>query len=531
MVNLPKNKLSYGGWLLAMIAQSCQPARAADLDQQVVFSGQPLPSFTESSCPVACDLLSTIRPGQVHYPGTAAYEKARYTYWDKAQATTSQECVYQPANAGDVSLAVIVAQYASCPFAIKSGGHGRFSGESSVDGGLGIDLVKLDHIEVSEGRDTVTLGPGLRWVDVYTALEPLGITVIGGRDADVGVGGFLLAGGISFLSNEYGWGTENIRSYELVLANGTVTTASATQNADLFKVLRGGGANFGIVTSFTLESVPYKGMWGGMRAQTLEHLDGLLDAFHEYATVSTRNDPHVSVVINSGLYEGNWIFANDLEYGVAVENSPPDMMKAFMALPAVIDETGIRNMSDLTISMSNLSPRGNYNSYWVLITKHDPELLRFYVDTFMDESNKLLATGQVAGFSPTGCIQTISPNMRRFARERYGGNIMGSLGESDEPLLLFNPAMRFDDPKGAALVYELIHKILTATKKKAQDLGKDNEYLYLNYASQFQNPVGSYGAESLRLMREAAAKYDPKALFQNLRAGGFKLDQSYDSLV
>lgn len=54
--------------------------------------------------------------------------------------------------------------------------------------------MKLDHIEVSEGRDTVTLGPGLRWVDVYTALEPLGITVIGGRDADVGVGGFLLAG-------------------------------------------------------------------------------------------------------------------------------------------------------------------------------------------------------------------------------------------------------------------------------------------------------------------------------------------------
>ncbi|KAH7137803.1 FAD binding domain-containing protein [Dactylonectria macrodidyma] len=528
MVKLTTNKRSYGRLVLFMMVQS---AMAADLGQQVLFPGKSLPSFTESSCPTACELLSTIRPGQVLYPGTAAYEKMRYNYWDRAQATTNQACVYQPTNAGDVSLGVIVAQHASCPFAVKSGGHGRFSGESSVDGGLGIDLVKLDQIKISEDRETVTLGPGLRWVDVYTSLEPLGITVIGGRDADVGVGGFLLAGGISFLSNEYGWGTENIQSFEVVLANGTITTASAAQNPDLFKVLRGGGANFGIVTAFVLKSVPYKGMWGGMRAQTLEHLDGLLDAFHEYATRSTKKDPHVSVVINTGVYEGNWIFANDLEYGIAVENSPPEIMKPFMDLPAVVDETGIRNMSHLTLSMANLSPRGNYNSYWVLTTKHDPKILRFYIDTFMEESNKLLASGQVAGFSPTGCIQTISPNMRRLARERNGGSIISSLGESDEPLLLFNPAMRFDDPKGAEQVYKLIDKILVATKQKAQELRKDHDYLYLNYASQFQNPVGSYGAESLRLMREASAKYDPKGLFQNLRAGGFKLDKPYDILV
>lgn len=143
---------------------------------------------------VQCELLSTIRPGQVRFPGTAAYEKARYNYWDEAQRGTSQACIYQPANAGDVSLALIVAQSTSCPFAVKSGGHGRFSGESSVAGGLGIDLAKLDNIEVSEDRESVTLGPGLRWLDVYTALEPLGLMVIGGRDADVGVGGFLLAG-------------------------------------------------------------------------------------------------------------------------------------------------------------------------------------------------------------------------------------------------------------------------------------------------------------------------------------------------
>ncbi len=97
-------------------------------------------------------------------------------------------------TAGDVSLAVTVARYTSCPFGVKSGGHGSYEGQSTMSGGLSIDLVKMNRIELSLDRKAVILGPGGRWVDVFTALEPLGLTVIGGRDADVGVGGFLLGG-------------------------------------------------------------------------------------------------------------------------------------------------------------------------------------------------------------------------------------------------------------------------------------------------------------------------------------------------
>lgn len=81
-----------------------------------------------------------------------------------------------------------------CPFAVKSGGHGCYDGQSSVGRGITIDLVRLDQITLSDDRSIVTLGPGSHWLDVYTALEPLGVTVIGGRDAGVGVGGFLLGG-------------------------------------------------------------------------------------------------------------------------------------------------------------------------------------------------------------------------------------------------------------------------------------------------------------------------------------------------
>ncbi|KAF4311577.1 hypothetical protein GTA08_BOTSDO13044 [Botryosphaeria dothidea] len=118
-----------------------------------------------------------------------------------------------------------------------------------------------------------------------------------------------------------------------------------------------------MATYCTLESVPQKGIWEGMRVYTLAELDGVLDVFHKYATVSTGKHPQVSVIINTGMHERNWIFANDSEYSVPVEKSPATPLKPFMDLPAVVDETGIRNMSDLTIDMAKLSPRSNYNSY------------------------------------------------------------------------------------------------------------------------------------------------------------------------
>lgn len=93
-----------------------------------------------------------------------------------------------------MSLFVVLSKSIGCPFAVKSGGHGCYDGQSSVNQGITIDLVKLNQIMLSEDRSIVTLGPGSRWLDVYTALEALDLTVIGGRDAGVGVGGFLLGG-------------------------------------------------------------------------------------------------------------------------------------------------------------------------------------------------------------------------------------------------------------------------------------------------------------------------------------------------
>jgi FAD/FMN-containing dehydrogenase len=95
-----------------------------------------------------------------------------------------------------VSLAIIVLRHTKCPFAVKSGGHGKFYGESSISDGVALDLAFLNHVEIVDMQENkvVQLGPGNRWFEVYSALEPLGLTVVGGRSATVGVGGFLLGG-------------------------------------------------------------------------------------------------------------------------------------------------------------------------------------------------------------------------------------------------------------------------------------------------------------------------------------------------
>ncbi|QRV84353.1 FAD-binding domain protein [Ceratobasidium sp. AG-Ba] len=120
---------------------------------------------------------------------------------------------------------------------------------------------------------TVDVGSGLVWDDVYAALQPHGVTVVGGRVTGVGVGGFTLGGGYSWLSNQYGLTIDTVTEFEVVLPNGTITAASEGLNPDLFFGLKGGFNNFGIVTKFTLLAFPQGQVWGGLKTFTFDQLD------------------------------------------------------------------------------------------------------------------------------------------------------------------------------------------------------------------------------------------------------------------
>ncbi|KAL8729135.1 MAG: hypothetical protein Q9181_005108, partial [Wetmoreana brouardii] len=157
------------------------------------------------------------------------------------------------------------------------------AGAANIQDGVTIDLSGLTHFSVKADKTSTTLGPGLRWGQVYTKLAAYGLAVPGGRSSDVGVGGYLLGSGSSYFIG-HGFGCDNIASYEIVLASGTILNVTASSHADLFKALKGGSSNFGIVTSFVIRTFPLGSIWGGNIYYPAEPtLDQQLKAYNEFA--------------------------------------------------------------------------------------------------------------------------------------------------------------------------------------------------------------------------------------------------------
>lgn len=183
-------------------------------------------------------------------PGDTAYARVKSTYIRGG----SPSIVFQVKNTGQVVEALAFARaHPHLPLSIRSGGHG-ISGRSTNNGGIVIDLSKMNTIEVLDpSTRRVRLESGARWMDVAAALAPYGWALSSGDYGGVGVGGLATAGGIGWLTRAHGLTVDHLRAVEMVLADGSVVRADDQENAGLFWAVRGAGANFGIVTSFEFE--------------------------------------------------------------------------------------------------------------------------------------------------------------------------------------------------------------------------------------------------------------------------------------
>jgi FAD/FMN-containing dehydrogenase len=113
--------------------------------------------------------------------GTSTYDAFTNAYWSAIQAAVTPQCVFKPTSAIEVSSMVLISRLTQCPFAVKGGGHAAFSGASSIDGGITVSMENFKKVQVSSDKTTADIGPGNRWVDVYTALEKSNVGVVGGR--------------------------------------------------------------------------------------------------------------------------------------------------------------------------------------------------------------------------------------------------------------------------------------------------------------------------------------------------------------
>jgi len=191
--------------------------------------------------------LGTEFSGTVLRPGEERYEEARRVF--NGRIDRRPALIARCTNTADVRAALGAARAHELDVAVRCGGH-SFSGLSTCDDGIVIDLGGLKSIRVDPHAMTVRAGGGVLWGELDAATQAHGLHTPGGRVTTTGIGGFTTGGGYGWTSCKYGLACDNLLSVEVVLADGRVVRANEHENADLFWGLRGGGGNFGVVTEF-----------------------------------------------------------------------------------------------------------------------------------------------------------------------------------------------------------------------------------------------------------------------------------------
>jgi len=224
------------------------------------------------------DLTSRLR-GTLLRPGDAGYEETRPVY--NAMIDKNPALIARCVDVADVIAAVNFAREHKLPLAVRGGGHNG-PGLGTCDDGLVIDLSGMKGIRVDPSARTVRIEGGCTWGEVDHTTHPFGLATPSGFISTTGVGGLTLGGGIGYLSRTHGLTIDNLLGVDLVLADGSFITANAKEQADLFWAVRGGGGNFGVVTSFLFRLHPISTVYGGPIFWPLSQAADLLKFWRDF---------------------------------------------------------------------------------------------------------------------------------------------------------------------------------------------------------------------------------------------------------
>src|ERR1017187_5358558 len=217
--------------------------------------------------------------GQVITPGDADFEAARKVY--NGMIDRRPHVIVRAVDAADVMTSVNFARENGLDLSIRGGSH-SVPGFGTNDGGVVIDLSRMKGIRVDPTARTVRAEGGCTWGDLFRATYEFGMTTPGGIISTTGIGGLTLGGGIGHLSRGRGLSIDNLLSADVVTADGRFRVASERENPDLFWALRGGGGNFGVVTSFEYRLHPVKDVFVGLVFFELSAAKQILEFYRQY---------------------------------------------------------------------------------------------------------------------------------------------------------------------------------------------------------------------------------------------------------
>ncbi|GAW24266.1 hypothetical protein ANO14919_138490 [Xylariales sp. No.14919] len=480
-----------------------------------------------------CDLVESRTSIESHKRFQIEYTSEQSEYWSTACGSLKPSCILMPTTTQEVAAIVSILAANNESFAIKSGGHNPNNYFASIDGGPLISTKKLDQVILDPVTETVRVGPGNRWDDVSGALDGSGYTAVGGRIGNVGVGGYMLGGGLSFMSTEYGWAANSVLEFELVLANASVVTVTESNHPDLFLALKGGGNNFGIVTSYLLQAYPQGDVWGGnlIFDATPEVSKAMLAAVRDFT--ENYDDEKAGIIVTA---ERTLATLVDLWVIFLYYNGPEPPTGVF---DKFLDISKFKINTCKTQSMHSLLSGNNWavvkGSVYTIGTETLPlpnkangvEVMQKIFDHWVDVSNTAqLIPGLIASIA----FQPLPKRLAQVARAK-GGDMIDVDDDIDRIVLELDYSFlsNLSDPKVDKTMQDTYGGFKTIIEDY-QDSGLLPKDVYLplfqNDCYYPQDYFGRLKPEKLALARRVQAEVDPDG-FWKTRTGGFKIPSAY----
>ncbi|KAF5319622.1 hypothetical protein D9619_008812 [Psilocybe cf. subviscida] len=459
-----------------------------------------------------CSRISHVisNSSQIFLPGDPTYEKD--ILHSASSSTQRSKCVVEAGSPSDIAKILAVIRATRSPFAVKGGGHAMNPGFSSTPG-VHISMARFSEVTYHAAQQTVDLGAGLIWDDVYSALEPFNVSALGGRVTGIGVAGFTLGGGYAWKSNQHGLAVDNVVAYELVTPNGKIVNVTHDSDPQLFFGLKGGFNNFGIVTKFTVKAFPQTQVWGGVILSQESTIPAVSAATTKFQT--EVKDPKAAIIIG-------YTYVAQLQQTLVSQilfydaPTPPEgIFDDFLAIPAATTDISTRSFLSLVQSspgVSGIPTRGMYEG--ISIVQATPEVLdtlvnetQFWGATLQNKTSLMLSY-DVELFLPTlyshNTEQTAYPPVRTIPFQPF--NIAYSWNSSE-----------FDSDFHEAILASAAH-----IRQKTIEQGQtqlENVPTYPNYAALGTPLQAMYGA-NIPALRQLKARVDPDNVMG--LAGGWK---------
>ncbi|KAF1962235.1 FAD-binding domain-containing protein [Byssothecium circinans] len=473
-------------------------------------------------------LASTLPDSTILPTDISDFNKARKHHWDEQENERVPSCIVRPRNVKELCTAIILLKRAykdgmSDLFAVRSGGHSPVSGAASINGGFVIDMNLFNEVNLSSDHTSVNIGPGCRWTNVTTLLDSKGLAVVGGRNSDVGVGGLLLSGGISFYSPRFGLACNNIISYEVVLADGSVVTASSSSHPDLWRALKGGSNNFGIVTRFTVPCFSSTKVWSGFLYLPSFQTTKVLKAIHD-SVARNPYDENVAGPLACFTYAAKLGFPI---ISVNIVHTRPTL--GSRKWPKCLEDSSLKSMfrfwstckertlTDATDELHSLDTKNGRQVYGTTTIKNDPATI---AEAYATYSESIAAIRRVKGIHWTLVLQPLLPVWLR----KGDPNPMNLHAGPDTPLVLVSYTVSWARRDDDELVEGRVRECLERIDEFAEKHGTGHPYRFQNYCGEWQKPFEGYGEKGLQFLGQTSRAYDPDGLFQKGCVGGFKLD-------